>query len=205
MNKQLLIETIPFTPIIPRLLESKSIHGLPMVEGILATAEVNNGNGRFYKKRIWESEIEKYMDSVKNNFATGELDHPESTVINLKNVCHKIKDIWWEGNHIMGITEIVSTPSGNILRSLLDAKVKLGISSRGMGSVKQIGETLEVQDDFELLCFDFVSTPSNPGSWMTPLHEGKNHGFKTTGNKSNDRVNEIIREILCEYGNCPIF
>ena len=200
MSKNLLIETIAFLPKPFKLSEGKGESGLPLVEGILATAEVKNGNGRYYSKRIWNREIDKYMDSVRQNRAVGELDHPESTVINLKNVCHNIKDIWWNGDHIMGKIEILPTPSGNILQALIASGITVGVSSRGMGSVKQMGETLEVQDDFELLCWDFVSTPSNPGSWMTPLHESLN---KTS--KDYNKANEIIRDILCAHGNCPLF
>jgi hypothetical protein len=200
MDKSLLIETISFQPRPLKLSEVKGSSGLPLVEGILATAEVKNGNGRYYSKRIWDREIKKYMDSVKENRAVGELDHPESTVINLKNVCHNIKDIWWDGDHIMGKIEILPTPSGNILQALINSGITVGVSSRGMGSVRQMGETLEVQDDFELLCWDFVSTPSNPGSWMSPLHEG----LTRTANQY-DKANEIIREILCAHGSCPIF
>lgn len=200
MNKNLLIETISFNPKNLGLKEGKSDSGLPLVEGILATAEVKNGNGRYYSKKIWDREINKYIDSVKNNRAVGELDHPESSVINLKNVCHNIKDIWWDGDHIMGKIEILPTPSGNILQALINSGITVGVSSRGMGSVKQMGETLEVQEDFELLCWDFVSTPSNPGSWMSPLNESLN-----TIVKNNSKANDIIREILCAHGNCPIF
>jgi len=200
MDKSLLIETISFQPRPLKLSEGRGSSGLPLVEGILATAEVKNGNGRYYSKRIWDREIKKYMDSVKENRAVGELDHPESTVINLKNVCHNIKDIWWDGDHIMGKIEILPTPSGNILQALIASGITVGVSSRGMGSVRQMGETLEVQDDFELLCWDFVSTPSNPGSWMTPLHEGLDKTLK-----DYSKANEIIREILCAHGSCPLF
>tara|TARA_R110000823_G_scaffold194141_2_gene325534 strand:+ start:2593 stop:3195 length:603 start_codon:yes stop_codon:yes gene_type:complete len=200
MNKNLLIETISFNPKPLSLSEGKSVSGLPLVEGILATAEVKNGNGRYYSKKIWDREIDKYMESVKTNRAVGELDHPESSVINLKNVCHNIKDIWWNGDHIMGKIEILPTPSGNILQALINSGITVGVSSRGMGSVKQMGETLEVQEDFELLCWDFVSTPSNPGSWMAPLNESLNNTIK-----NNNKANDIIREILCAHGNCPIF
>ena len=199
MSKSLLIETHSFQPT-GRITEAKIAGGNPLVEGILATAEVKNGNGRYYSKRIWDREIKKYMDSVKENRAVGELDHPESTVINLKNVCHNIKDIWWDGDHIMGKVEILPTPSGNILQALINSGITVGVSSRGMGSVRQMGETLEVQEDFELLCWDFVSTPSNPGSWMTPLHEGLDKTLK-----DYYKANEIIREILCAHGSCPLF
>jgi hypothetical protein len=200
MSKNLLIETISFQPRALTLVEAKGGSGLPLVEGVLATAEIKNGNGRYYSKKIWDREINKYMSSVKENRAVGELDHPESTVINLKNVCHNIKDIWWDGDHIMGKIEILPTPSGNILQALMNSGITVGVSSRGMGSVRQMGETLEVQEDFELLCWDFVSTPSNPGSWMNPLHEG----LTKTVNQY-DKANEIIREILCAHGSCPIF
>ena len=200
MSKDLLIETQSFRPV-GTITESRG-GGSPMVEGILATAEVKNGNGRYYPKSIWKREIDKYMDSVRNNRATGELDHPESTVINLKNVSHNIKDIWWDGDYIMGKIEILPTPSGNILKALIDSGVQVGVSSRGMGSVKQIGETLEVQDDFELLCWDFVSTPSNPGSWM---HQSRlNESLGNGSLKDYSKANEIIRELLCSFGECPI-
>jgi len=200
MSKDLLIETQSFRPV-GTITESRG-GGSPMVEGILATAEVKNGNGRYYPKSIWKREIDKYMDSVRNNRATGELDHPESTVINLKNVSHNIKDIWWDGDYIMGKIEILPTPSGNILKSLIDSGIQVGVSSRGMGSVKQIGETLEVQDDFELLCWDFVSTPSNPGSWM---HQSRlNESLGNGSLKDYSKANEIIRELLCSFGECPI-
>ena len=200
MSKDLLIETQSFRPV-GAITESRG-GGSPMVEGILATAEVKNGNGRYYPKSIWKREIDKYMDSVRNNRATGELDHPESTVINLKNVSHNIKDIWWDGDYIMGKIEILPTPSGNILKALIDSGIQVGVSSRGMGSVKQIGETLEVQDDFELLCWDFVSTPSNPGSWMHPSR--LNESIEKGSIKDYSKANEIIRELLCSFGECPI-
>ena len=201
MSGNLLIETQNFQPT-GRLVESKVTGGNPMVEGILATAEVKNGNGRYYPKSIWQREIDKYMDSVKNSRALGELDHPESTVINLKNVSHNIKDLWWDGDYIMGKIEILPTPSGNILKALIDNGIQVGVSSRGMGSVKQMGETLEVQDDFELLCWDFVSTPSNPGSWM---HQSRlNESLENDSLNDYSKANEIIRELLCSYGECPI-
>jgi hypothetical protein len=200
MSKDLLIETQSFRPV-GTITESRG-GGSPTVEGILATCNVKNGNGRYYPKPIWKREIDKYMDSVRNNRATGELDHPESTVINLKNVSHNIKDIWWDGDYIMGKIEILPTPSGNILKALIDSGVQVGVSSRGMGSVKQIGETLEVQDDFELLCWDFVSTPSNPGSWM---HQSRlNEALGNGSLKDYSKANEIIRELLCSFGECPI-
>ena len=197
--KQVLIETQLFKPV---LLEGKlSERGNPLVEGILATAEVKNGNGRYYAKELWEREIDKYMQSVNENRALGELDHPESSVINLKNVSHNIKDMWWDGDNVIGKIEILPTPSGNILKALIENGITCGVSSRGMGSLQQRGEMLEVQDDFELLAWDFVSTPSNPGSYMHLVKEG----LDVNSQNKYSAVNAIVTEILCSNGNCPIF
>ena len=114
--------------------------------------------------------MEKYGELIKERRSMGELDHPESSVINLQNVSHLISDYWWDGDNVMGKIEILPTPSGNILKELIKAGVTVGVSSRGMGSLEQRGEIMEVQDDFELLCWDFVSTPSNPGSFMHTLN-----------------------------------
>ena len=192
--KQVLIETQLFRVNPVSLTEGKvSERGNPMVEGILATAEVKNGNGRYYSKDLWEREIDKYNTIVKENRAMGELDHPESSVINLKNVSHNIKDMWWDGDNVMGKIEILPTPSGNILKALIDSGVTVGVSSRGMGSLQERDGVLEVQDDFELLCWDFVSTPSNPGSYMTLVKEGLEMPFKDKYVK----VNSVLREIIC--------
>jgi hypothetical protein len=198
--KSLLIETLPFNVSPITLTEGKSTSGNPLVEGILATVEVKNGNGRYYSKELWERELEKYNVLVKERRACGELDHPDSQVINLKNVSHNISKLWWDGDNVMGAIELLPTPSGNILKALIGAGIKVGVSSRGMGSLKQVGEVLEVQDDFDLLCWDFVSTPSNPGSYMTPLREGL-----STPINPYSKVNSIITDILCANGTCPIF
>jgi hypothetical protein len=198
--KQVLVETQLFQVKPIQLIEGlKSPAGNPIVEGILATAEVKNGNGRYYAKDLWEREIDKYSNVVKENRATGELDHPDSSIINLKNVSHIIRDLWWDGDHVVGKIEILPTASGNILKALIDNNVQVGVSSRGMGSLKQVGEVLEVQDDFELLCWDFVSTPSNPGSYMHLVKEGKE--YQTN---SYTKVNSILTEILCSNGTCPV-
>jgi hypothetical protein len=191
--KKVLVETQIFKPKGLMLTEGKlSNRGNPMVEGILATAEVKNGNGRYYPRELWEREIDKYMESVKQNRALGELDHPESSVINLKNVSHNITEMWWDGDKVLGKIEILPTPSGNILKALIENNITVGVSSRGMGSLEDRGGVLEVQDDFELLCWDFVSTPSNPGSYMEIVTEGK----KAQINKYQG-VNSIVNEILC--------
>ena len=200
--KQVLIETIPFSVEPIQLIEGlKAPSGNPMVQGILATAEVKNGNGRYYSKELWEREIDKYKTIVKENRATGELDHPESSIINLKNVSHIIRDIQWKGNQVMGLIELLPTISGNILKALIENNVQVGVSSRGMGSLKEMNEgTLEVQDDFELLCWDFVSTPSNPGSYMNLVRESKEYS-----EIDYSKVNSLLTEILCANGTCPIF
>ena len=200
--KQVLIETQAFRVNPIQLTEMKAPSGNPLVEGILATAEVKNGNGRYYSKDLWEREIDKYKDVVKENRATGELDHPESSIINLKNVSHNITDFWWDGDNIIGKIEILPTPSGNILKALISSGIKVGVSSRGMGSLQPMGELQEVQDDFDLLCFDFVSTPSNPGSWMHPIKESlsENKQIRTQSN-----LDKVIKDILCSKGNCPLF
>ena len=199
--KQVLIETQQFRIHPISLTEGKlSERGNPIVEGILATAEIKNGNGRYYSRDLWNREIDKYKELIKENRAMGELDHPESSVVNLKNVSHNIKDMWWDGDNVMGKIEILPTPSGNILKALIESGITCGVSSRGMGSLEQKGELMEVQDDFELLCWDFVSTPSNPGSYMKTLKEGKE-----INTNPYSKINSIVTEILCANGNCPMF
>ena len=200
MSKSLLIETNTFKVNPLQLTENVNKEtGNLMVEGILATAEVKNGNGRYYSKDLWDREMKKYGELIKERRSMGELDHPESSVINLQNVSHLISDYWWDGDNVIGKIEILPTPSGNILKELIKASVTVGVSSRGMGSLEQNGNVMEVQDDFELLCWDFVSTPSNPGSFMHALREGKE--FPT---QNYTKVNSIIHEILCSKGACPI-
>jgi len=201
--KQVLIETQFFTAKPLKLVEGTVPTSNPLVEGILATCEVKNGNGRYYSRDLWEREIDKYMDNVRANRALGELDHPDSSIINLKNVSHNIKKIWWDGDHVMGAIELLPTPSGNILRALFENRIPVGVSSRGMGSLKQMGDLMEVQDDFELLCWDFVSTPSNPGSYMK--EKGMMNESKNTQHNKYIKANSIITEILCANGSCPIF
>ena len=201
MSKELLIETHTIKVSPSQLTENvNKENGNLMVEGILATAEVKNGNGRYYSKELWNREMEKYKDLIEQRRSMGELDHPESTVVNLKNVSHLITDYYWDGDNVMGKIEILPTPSGNILKELIKNGITVGVSSRGMGSLEQRGDIMEVQDDFELLCWDFVSTPSNPGSYMHTLNEGKQSVIYDYTN-----VNSIIREILCSKGSCPTF
>ena len=200
MNKSLLIETNTFKINPLHLTENVNKEtGNLMVEGVLATAEVKNGNGRYYSKELWQREMDKYSQLIEERRSMGELDHPESSVINLQNVSHLISEYSWDGNNVMGKIEILPTPSGNILKELIKAGVTVGVSSRGMGSLEQNGNVMEVQDDFELLCWDFVSTPSNPGSYTHTLNEGKQ-----TITYDYNKINNIVREILCSKGSCSV-
>jgi hypothetical protein len=210
MNKQLLIETRHFDPKPMKLVEGMSKNGNVFVEGIIATVEVKNGNGRYYKRELWEREIDNFTRKIqmKSTETVGELDHPDSQVINLKNASHAIREIWWRGDEIYGKIEIFSdmgdlgTTSGRIAGALVKNGLIIGISSRGMGSLKQMGEVMEVQDDFELLTWDLVSNPSNPDSWMK---NGALNESRTTYLDQYARTNTLITEILCAKGTCPIF
>jgi len=200
--KQLLIDHTPFHVAKLTLSEAKIATGGRMrIKGKLQESEVKNGNGRVYPREVLEREAKKYEEtSIATNTAMGELDHPESSIVNLNNVSHNIKRIWWEGNDLMGELELLNTPSGKIAQEIVSAGIPLGISSRGMGSVKQIGETVEVQDDFELLCWDLVSVPSTPNAYMK-LSEGKN--IQET--KDYSKVNSLITEIICTTtGACQL-
>jgi hypothetical protein len=208
MSKQILIEYSIFRPNPTSLNEvrenpSKNL----IVEGVVQRADAKNQNGRVYPKETLEREVEKYMEGpIAENRALGELDHPDSSIINLKNVCHNIRSLWWDGDDLMGKIEILPTPSGNILKELFLNNITVGISSRGMGSVRPLGEgTVEVQDDFELLCWDFVSTPSTQGAFMKPV--GLNENFNISLFKGNKytKVNNLISEIICsQTGICCI-
>jgi len=203
--KKTLIDT-QFFKISPQAITEalKTENGNLIVEGRLQTAETKNGNGRYYPREILEREVKNYIDGpVKENRALGELDHPDSSIINLKNVSHNIKFIKWDGDDVIGTIEILPTPSGNILTELFRNGITVGVSSRGMGSLQPNSNGVqEVQDDFELLCWDFVSTPSTPGAYVHPISEGLSSSNQPS-TKYND-VNEIITEILCNNGQCPI-
>ena len=203
--RQTLIETQLFRLLPQSLTEAvKTENGNLLVEGRLQAAETKNDNGRSYPKEILAREVENYKKGpITENRALGELDHPDSSVINLKNVSHNIKDVWWDGDHVMGKIEILPTPSGNILKELFKNGITVGVSSRGMGSLKPGSNGVqEVQDDFELLCWDFVSTPSTPGAYVHPISEGLDPSATVTNEYY--KINEIITEILCNNGQCPI-
>ena len=189
---QLLVDVTPFKPTIT---ESKTKPGVFEVEGVMQRASAQNQNGRVYKKEILEREAEKYVNEfVKRGNAFGELDHPESPVVSLKNASHIVKELYWKGDDLMGKVELLNTPSGNIVKEIIKAGHTIGISSRGTGSVQQTNEgTLEVQPDFELVCWDFVSNPSTHGAFMNPiaLQEGK---VKVSKYSNLDSIiNDILR------------
>ena len=188
---QLLVDVTPFKPV---LRESKERPGVFEVEGVMQRAGAKNQNGRVYEKKLLQRETKKYMDEfVKNGNAFGELDHPESPVVSLKNASHVVKDLYWNGDDLMGKVELLNTPAGNIVKEIIKAGHTIGISSRGTGSVQQTNEgTLEVQDDFELVCWDFVSNPSTHGAFMNPV--SLNESKKAASKYSN--LDSIINDIL---------
>ena len=189
---QLLVDVTPFKPTIR---ESKSKPGVFEVEGVMQRAKAENQNGRVYAKEILMREAKRYVDEfVKRGNAFGELDHPESPVVSLKNASHIVKELWWDGDDLKGRVELLNTPAGNIVKEIIKAGHTIGISSRGTGSVQQTNEgTLEVQPDFELVCWDFVSNPSTHGAFMNPvsLNEGKTKTFKYSNLDSI--INDILR------------
>lgn len=189
---QLLVDVTPFRPTIR---EAKGRPGVFEVEGVMQRASAENQNGRVYKKEILEREAKKYVDEfVNRGNAFGELDHPESPVVSLKNASHIVKELYWKGDDLMGKVELLNTPAGNIVKEIIKAGHTIGISSRGTGSVQQTNEgTLEVQPDFELVCWDFVSNPSTHGAFMNPvsLQEGK---VKVSKYQNIDSIiNDILR------------
>lgn len=176
--------------------ESIEKTGKILVKGILQKADTVNQNGRIYPKHILEREIRNYQKFIQENRALGEADHPADSVVSLKNVSHIIREAYMDGNIVYGTVEVLNTPCGKILQSLLESNVKLGISSRGVGSTKTQGEYQVVQDDFQLICWDMVSEPSTPGAFM--MQESRlvsSKALKEVFNKS-DRINRIVNEIL---------
>jgi hypothetical protein len=168
-------------------------NGTTILSGVMQKADALNGNGRVYPRNILEKEIKNYQKLVKERRSLGELDHPDDSVINLKNASHLVTDVWWDGENVMGKVRVLSTPSGQVLTSLVEAGVKLGISSRGLGSTKEKNGKTYVNDDFQLICFDFVSEPSTPGAYM--MSEGMEKGLNNIFTKA-DRVNRALNSIL---------
>jgi hypothetical protein len=167
--------------------------GTTILSGIMQKADALNGNGRVYPRDVLEKEMKNYQKLVKERRALGELDHPDDSVINLKNASHLVTDIWWDGGNVMGKVQVLSTPSGQVLKSLVEAGVKLGISSRGLGSTKDKNGKTYVNDDFQLICFDFVSEPSTPGAYM--MSESKEKSLNEVFTKA-DRINRALNDIL---------
>ena len=199
--KKLLVDYLPFEVEPDQINESmKENGGKVIVRGVLQRAESKNQNGRVYPKDILVREAKKYTDEfINQRRAMGELDHPESSVVNLQNVSHNVRKMYFEGDNLMGEVEVLPTPSGNILKELFKAGIKLGISSRGMGSVETVNENgaeaQEVQPDFELIAFDFVSNPSTHGAFMYPVNES----VDKTQDRSCDeycKVESIINDIM---------
>ena len=174
MSKKLLTEFFELCPdgICQDLLterEKREVsNGALYLSGRIQTCEKKNGNGRVYPCEVLRKEITRYQTVIEDNRALGELDHPDDSVINLRNVSHLMVDVWWQGNDVMGKLKVLDTPSGRILKDLVNAGVKLGISSRGLGSVKESMGKTYVQEDFELICFDIVSEPSTPNAFIAP-------------------------------------
>ena len=203
--KQLIVDYLPFEIKQEQINESmKENNGKLVVRGVLQRAEAKNQNGRVYPREVLVREAKKYhKEFIKQSRAMGELDHPESSVVNLQNVSHNIKEMHWEGDNLLGEVEVLGTPSGNILKELFKSGIKLGISSRGMGSVETVSEggeqSQEVQPDFELIAFDFVSNPSTHGAFMYPMHEGVNNDIEIpAGRACGDycKVEAVINDIM---------
>ena len=188
----LLINVSPFKATIT---ESTSKPGVFEVTGIMQRAGEKNQNGRIYKREILEKEVSNYMENfVKVGNAFGELDHPESAIVSLKNASHVIKDLWWNEDDLMGKLELLNTPSGNIVKEIVKAGHTIGISSRGTGSVSQTNEgTLMVQPDFELVCWDFVSNPSTQGAFMSQISLNESKEKQNKYYKLDSIINNILR------------
>jgi len=209
MNKQLLVEYSIFKPTHSLREGLAGSNGTMMVVGKLSSADIPNANRRVYPYDILMEQSKKYADGpIRERRAYGELDHPETSIINLKNVSHNIVEIWWEGKDLYGKVEVLPTPSGDILKKLFENNLSVGISSRAMGSVTQIGEGLvQVEDDLDIICWDFVSTPSNFGSYMRPEAKA---GLKESISYENKvdryaKAHNMIRDIICtQSGTCCI-
>tara|TARA_B100001564_G_scaffold7806_1_gene6660 strand:- start:1847 stop:2458 length:612 start_codon:yes stop_codon:yes gene_type:complete len=199
--KQLIVDYLPFEVKPEHINESMNENnGKLVVSGVLQRAEAKNQNGRIYPREILVREAKKYTkEFIKQRRAMGELDHPESSVVNLANVSHNVKEMHWEGDNLLGTVEVLSTPSGNILKELFKSGIKLGISSRGMGSVETVQENgaQEVQGDFELIAFDFVSNPSTHGAFMYPMNESVDK-TPVVGRTCGDycKVESIVNDIM---------
>jgi len=161
-----------------------------VVAGKIQCAGKPNGNGRIYEKAILEREMKNYDKLVREGRAIGELDHPDTSVVELKNASHLITEVWWNGDDVMGKMKILNTPAGQVARALVEGGVQLGISSRGLGSTRQEKGYTMVEDDFQLLCFDLVSEPSTSGAFLVAENKIKTYLTKA------DRINRVLNDIL---------
>ena len=215
MSKQIIVDYIPFEVTPQQINESMEKNGKLIVAGVLQRADAKNQNGRVYPRETLMREAKKYAEvQIKERRALGELDHPDSSVVNLNNVSHNVLEMHWNGKDLVGTVEVLGTPAGNILKELFKSGIKLGISSRGLGSVEEINEgdgynvkgdndepTVAVQPDFELIAFDFVSNPSTHGAFMSPgkVNESLNEGVGTRDGvcchdcKIENIINDIFR------------
>ena len=208
MAKQVIVSTIPFEFTSEQINESlKKNGGSLRVRGVLQKAQEQNQNGRVYTRKLLEREAKKYDELIDDRRALGELDHPDSSVVNLQNVSHNVAKMWWDGDSLLGEIVVLSTPAGNILKELFKSGITLGISSRGMGTTREVeGKTL-VNDDFELVAFDFVSYPSTRGAFLEPvnLNESvdKTEKVPTEGRVCTKycKVEGLVHEILGELGD----
>lgn len=199
MSKQVLIEYMVFQPQPQQLQEARMNPSKNLiVSGKVQAADKPNANKRIYPYNILKTQVDKYIAGpIAESRALGELDHPETGVINLKNVCHNIRRLWWEGQDLFGEFEILPTPSGNILKELFASGINVGVSSRAMGSVSPLGEGLvQVDDDLDLICWDFVSTPSTFGAFVTPIG-GLNEGYQYQHDTQYTKTNQILGELIC--------
>jgi hypothetical protein len=214
--KQILIETLPFK--VERSFISESIRKnggkLIVPNMIIQRADTPNKNQRIYPKPILEREMTKIMEGVRSAGSAGligELDHPDSSVVNLKNACIGILDWRWNGNDVLGDVEVLNTPSGNILKEILMAGYVPGISSRGMGSVKQLYENdnpdmVEVEDDFEMVTFDAVSDPSTHSALFRSMNESRIRRSESYPELPKyQKASVLITDIICNLSGACCF
>lgn len=196
-DKKLLTEWMSFEYVPQMIKESRERNGGKIVmKGILQKSDTLNQNGRVYPDVILSREVRNYQKFIKENRALGELDHPDSSVVELKNASHIVREAYMQEGICYGTVEILDTPSGKILQSLVESGITLGISSRGVGSTKRESNYDVVQDDFQLICWDFVSEPSTPGAFM--MKEGRSLSRSEINQVFNrtDRIDRIFNDIL---------
>jgi len=209
MSKRLLQEYFELCPdgrcpvhVLTESEKRKVMEGSVYLVGVCQRAGTKNGNGRVYRKQTLQREIENYQRAIKERRSLGELDHPDDSVVNLKNASHLITKMWWDGDNVMGKMEVLETPSGKILKELVKSGIKLGISSRGMGSVKEEDGTTMVEDDFQLICFDMVSEPSTDNAYVSPAKGSSTVSMPSDINmyiseeKKNNKIDDLIESIL---------